>query len=148
MQITGTTSSRLNELRKYTINNDFNRQYFTGGTININGVDLNNSNPLDKITYYIDGIKYIDIISGTSSGITYNYYLPLGLTEENSINNYYYKNPNKDNIISAPKVNDDVFISRQELTAFDKNYRLEYIKNLTDLLTYAGGSFFKIYKNS
>ena len=58
------------------------------------------------------------------------------------------KEVNKKNIISNPKINDDVFISRQQLSAFDKNYRLEYINNLSDLETYAGGNFFNIVNNT
>jgi len=108
-----------------------------------------NSNPLDKIIYYIDGIEYIDVMSGSSSGITYTIYTPQGIGNTlNFINVSYYKNPTKENIISNPKINDDVFILRQELSAFDKNYRLEYIKNLSELLTYAGGNFFNIINNS
>jgi hypothetical protein len=148
MVITGTSSSRLSELRKYTVTNVFTKQYITGGTVNIDGVDLSVSNPADKIVYYLGGIKYIDIMSGETSGTTLNIYTPQGTASANFINVPYYKNPNKENIISNPKINDDVFISRQELSAFDKNYRLEYIKNLSDLETYAGGNYFKIVNNS
>jgi len=146
--VTGTSTSRLAELRKYTITNDFARQYITGGTVNSDGVDLAVSNTNSSITYYLGGIKYVDIISGDSSGITFNYFTPQGITAGNFINVPYYKNPNKENIISQPNIDDDVFISRQELSAFDKNYRLEYIKNLSDLTTYAGGNFFNIVNNS
>ena len=79
MEITGTSTSRLNELRKYTITIDFTKQYYTGGTTSNNGVDMPNSNPLDKIIYYIDGIEYIDVMSGSSSGITYTIYTPQGI---------------------------------------------------------------------
>ena len=146
--ITGSSSSRLPELRKYTITNVFTKQYISGGTVNHDGVDMLNSNPLDKIIYYLGKIMYVDIISGDSSGITYNVYKPEGFTSANFINVPYYKNPNKENIISNPKINDDVFIVRQELSAFDKNFRLEYIRNFADLSTYAGGNFFKIVSNT
>jgi hypothetical protein len=55
---------------------------------------------------------------------------------------------NKENIISNPEIYDDVFIIRQEISAFDGNYRLEYIQNLIDLETYAGGNFFNIVNNT
>jgi hypothetical protein len=148
MIVTGTSSSRLSELRKYTVTDVFAKQYVTGGTINLDGVVLSLSNPLNKIVYYIGGIKYIDIMSGVTSGTTLNIYTPQGTASADFINVPYYKNPNKENIISNPKIYDDVFISRQELSAFDKNYRLEYIKNLSDLETYAGGNFFNIVNNS
>jgi len=148
MIITGTSSSRLSELRKYTVTDVFAKQYFIGGTINVDGVDLDNSNPLDKIIYYIGGIKYIDIITGSTSGTTLNIYTPQGTASANFINVPYFKDPNKNNIISNPKIIDDVFILRQQLSAFDKNYRLEYINNLGDLETYVAGNFFNIVNNS
>jgi len=148
MIITGTSSSRLSELRKYTVTNDFTKQYVIGGSINTDGIDLSSSNPLDKIVYYIGGIKYVDIITGSTSGTTLNIYTPQGTASANFINVPYFKDPNKNNIISNPKIIDDVFILRQQLSAFDKNYRLEYIGNLGDLETYAGGNFFVIVNNT
>ena len=68
--------------------------------------------------------------------------------EGNFIDEQYIKNPNKEKIISNPKIFDDVFITRDELSAFNKNYRLEYIRNLVDLTTYAGGKYFNIINNS
>lgn len=72
--------------------------------------------------------------------------------QPNNQNNFidvpYYKDPSKDNIISNPKIRNDVFIVRQELSAFDKNYKLEYIGNLNELVTYAGGNFFNIVNNT
>jgi len=50
--------------------------------------------------------------------------------------------------VSNPKINDDVFIVRQELSAFDSNYKLEFIRNLVDLTSYAGGNFFNIVNNT
>lgn len=149
MEITGTSTSRLTELRKYTITNVFADKYFGNGNINNDGVDYGNSIETSQIIYYIGGIKYVDVISGVYSGITYNIYTPLGTGNTlNFINVPYYKNPNKENIISEPKIKDDVFIIRQELSAFENNYRLEYIKNLNDLNTYAGGNYFNIVNNS
>lgn len=154
MIITGESTSRLSELRKYTITNVFSNQYFTGGTINNNGIDVNGSNPLTQIVYYLDGIKYVDIISGSTiysgytSGTTLNMFTPQGVTTDNFIDVPCFKNPNKDGIISNPKINDDVFISRQEISAFESNYRLEYIRNMNDLLTYAGGNLFNIVNNT
>jgi len=33
------------------------------------------------------------------------------------------------------------------MTAFEKNYRLEEIGNISDLITYAGGNYFNIVKS-
>jgi len=147
MLVTGITTSRLSELRKYTITNVFANQYIGGGNYITDGVDYINSFEYSKIIYYLGGIKHTDILSGSDSGTTFEF-TPEGTSSLDFINVPYYKDPKKENIISNPKINDDVFIIRQELSAFDKNYRLEYIKSLVDLETYAGGKFFNIVKNT
>ena len=58
------------------------------------------------------------------------------------------KDYNKDDIISYPQINNDVFIVRQDLSAFELNYKLEFIKKLIDLETYAGGKFFNVVNNT
>lgn len=146
--VSGTSTSRLGELRKYTITDVFENKYFTGGTSSIDGVDLITSNYPEYVVYYLGGIKYIDVLSGSSSGLTFTYFIPKGLNETNNFNyDRIYKDPSKDNIISNPKINNDVFIVRQQLSAFEKNYRLEFISRLVDLTTYAGGNYFYIKKN-
>jgi len=147
MLVTGTTSnSRLAELKKYAINVPFLQQYVNNGSLNVNGVDYSNSVSGITMTYYIGGIKFVDNISAVTT--TFSSIAQGTGSTANFINNFYYKNPNKEKIISQPKINDDVFIIRQELSAFDKNYRLEYIKNMVDLTTYAGGKYFNIINNT
>ncbi len=142
--ITGVTNnSRVAELKKYAVNVPFNQQYVGGGNWSTDGVDFTNSISGVTMTYYIGGVKYIDTIS--TSTTVFNY---TPQSQANFINTPYIKNPNEENIISIPKIYDDVFIIRQELSAFDKNYRLEYIKSLVDLTTYAGGKFFNIINNT
>lgn len=139
--ITGTTSnSRLNELKKYEITNIFSQQYYDNGSLSNDGVDFLNSTSGISVTYYIGGIKYIDNVSAQTTTF---YYTP----EIEFNDNFYYKNLNLENVIGNPKINDDVFIDRQELSVFDLNYKLEFIRNLTDLNTYAGGKFFNIVNN-
>jgi hypothetical protein len=142
--ITGVTNnSRVAELKKYAVNVPFNQQYVGGGNWSTDGVDFTNSISGVTMTYYIGGVKYIDTIS--TSTTVFNY---TPQSQANFISTPYIKNTNEENIISIPKIYDDVFIIRQELSAFDKNYRLEYIKSLVDLTTYAGGKFFNIINNT
>ena len=143
--ITGESSSRLTELKKYAIGVPFNKQYIGNGSASYDGVDFNNSIENILIIYYIGGIKYYDDLI---NNITTFEFTPDGITDINFINKPIYKDPNKENIISNPKINDDVFIIRQEISAFNDNYRLEYIDNLSDLVTYAGGNYFNIVKNT
>jgi len=145
--VTGESTSRLQELRKYTTSTVFANQYVGSGSFTVDGVDYTNSTQYIRIIYYIGGIRYVDMLVGSNSGTTFSF-VGKGLLSPNFINVPYYKNINKENIISNPKINDDVFITRQEVSAFDKNYRLEYVKNLVDLTTYAGGKFFNIVNNT
>ena len=145
--VTGTSSSRLSELRKYTITQIFKYQYVSGGTYAIDGVDYLHSHSGSSIVYFLGGIRYVDILTGITSGTTFRF-TASGISSGNFINKPIYKNPNKENIVSNPKIYNDVFIIRQEISAFDKNYRLEYINSLADLETYAGGSFFNVINNT
>lgn len=145
--VTGKSTSRLVELRKNVTTSVFKNKYISGGTLTKDGVDYINSIDKKRITYYLGGIKYIDIPTGVTSGTTFRF-LTSGTSSPNFINLPTYKNPNKGNLISNPKINDDVFIIRQELPVFEKNYRLEYIKNLVDLETYASGKYFNIVNNT
>ncbi len=147
MIVTGSTNSRLNELKKYAVGVSFNQQYKSGGSLTIDGVDYANSPSIEYVVYYIGGIRYVDetLIDGVHTTFSFT---PQGFSTLNFINVPYIKNPNKDKIISNPKINDDVFIIRNDLSAFNNNYRLEYIRNLVDLTTYAGGKYFKIINNT
>ena len=100
---------------------------------------------LMKIVYYIDGIKFTDYIL---DGITIFEYEAVGINNPNFIHAPYYKDPKKENIISLPKIDNDVFIIRQQLSAFEGNYMLEYINNLSELRTFVGGNYFNIVNNS
>jgi hypothetical protein len=148
MIVTGTSSSRLVELKKYAVNVPFNQQYVGGGNWTTDGVDFPNSISGVSVVYYLGGIKYLDTLTGDNTGTTFTFNT-LGTGDTNNfIVAPIYKDPNKENIISNPKIDDDVFIVRQELSAFENNYRLEYIKNLSELETYAGGNYFNIVKNT
>lgn len=140
-----TTISRLIELKKYKVTNIFTEQYFGNGSTTTNGVDYPNSVSGISVTYYIDGIKYVDNVTGSTTTF---FYTPHGIDDLNFVNKKYYKDPNKENIISLPKIKDDVFIERQQLSAFDDNYKLQFIKNLVELTTYAGGKYFNIVNNT
>lgn len=147
--VTGTTNnSRLNELRKYTITSIFADQYVSGGNWSTDGVDYGVSISGETVVYFLGGIKYVDEILIDGAYTTFTYTAQGTGETKNFIYEKYIKNPNKEKIISNPKIIDDVFITRGELSAFNKNYRLEYVKNLVDLTTYAGGKYFNIINNS
>lgn len=147
MLVTGETSSRLSELRKYTVTSVFANQYVGGGNWTTDGVDYNVSTVIEYVTYYLGGIKYIDetLIDGTTTTFSFT---AQGTNNPIFIDEPIYKDPKKENIISNPKIDDDVFIIRQALSVQEQNYRLQYITNLVELTTYAGGNYFNIVNNS
>lgn len=147
--ITGTTdNSRLNELRKYTVTPNFTEQYVGGGGVFNDGVNYYLSPSIEYVVYFIGGIRYIDetLIDGVTT--TFTVFNAQGTSSPDFIDESYIKNPNKEKIISNPKIFDDVFITRGEQSAFNKNYRLEFVGNLVDLTTYAGGKYFNIINNT
>jgi hypothetical protein len=144
--VTGECKTRLSELRKYIITNTFSKQYKNNGNVDNDGVDYDNSTR-NNVIYYIGGIRYNDIIVDNVTTTTFNY-LALGNNDPSFIKCPIFKNPNNENIISNPKINNDVFIIRQELSVFENNYILENFKRITDILTYGGGKILKTYNNT
>lgn len=147
MYVTGNSTTRLNEVQKFIHSTIFTDKYFGNGSLTSDGVDYDLSIENQFIIYYLNGIQYVDNIttSGTTTtcGVT-----GQGYSSPDFINSYVVKLPMKDNIISNPKINNDVFIDRQQVSVFERNYRLEFIRKLVDLETYASGKYFKIVKNS
>lgn len=150
MIITGECKSRLVELKKYKIGGDFFDQYFLSTNTNIDGVDENLSDitsSIKKIVYYIGGITFTDIIENDETSTTFSFE-GQGYNSPDFIDVEIYKDPNKSKIVQNPKVDNDVFIIRQEISAFDKIYKLNEINNLQELTSYAGGKFFNIVNNT
>jgi len=144
--ITGTTNnSRLIELKKYAVGVTFPQQYFGGGSFANDGVDFTNSIEGEVMTYYIGGIKFVDDVAGGTTTFTYS---PQGTSSPDFIDEQYYKDPNESRIISNPKIDNDVFIVRDQQSGFKNNYELEFIDKLADLTTYAGGKYFNIINNT
>ena len=150
MIVSGRTTSRLSELEKFVVSSDVNEKYFLSGDINTNGVDVNKSslNTVPRIiVYYVDGIEYRDFIDGNVN--TTNFIFEgQGYNSPDFINHPTYKDPNKENIFMNPKIENDVFIDREEESAFKDNQILEYVGNLVELTTYAGGNYFNIVNNN
>jgi len=143
--VLGSCVSRLNELRTYSNSNVFNEQYIGNGSFTNNGVDFNLSTPLN-IIYYLGGIRYNDVI-GDVIITTFSFY-SSGYNSVDFFHSELIKLPEKENIISNSKIENDVFIDRQEKSVFNNNYKLEYINNLSELLNYAGGKSFNIINNT
>lgn len=149
--VTGTSTSRLSELRKYTVSGTVSDLYFTSTGSTHDGVNISLTNSgvtASTYVYYLGGITYKDVIIGSASTTTF-LYQSLGLTDPNNFDNKpYIKLESKENVVENPFINSDVFIIRQEIPVFEKSIRLRGVNSLNDIIAYAGGNYFTIYNNT
>jgi hypothetical protein len=148
MIITGTSSSRLSELEKYTITSDLSLKYRLSTDTAIDGLDLTASVTgisASTLVYYLGGITYNDNqVSGQTTGTTFSF----SAGTQPFLDDRIVKDESLQNLVEKPRANIDVFIERQEISILENNYRLRDIRNLSDLTFYAGGGFFNIIKNT
>ena len=144
--VTGITSSRLSELRKFSVSGTLSDLYFTSTNSSTDGVNELLTTTGTSWTYYIGGITYFwdevnDITTFTFESLGYD-------DSNNFIDLPFIKDDAKENIIDVPEIDNNVFIIRQSLPVFQNIYRLQSISNLSDLEKYAGGGKFNIVNNS
>lgn len=144
--VTGVTSSRLSELRKFSTSGSLSDLYFTSIDPSTDGVNELLTITGVSWTYYIGGITYFwdevnDITTFTFESLGYD-------DGNNFVNLPFIKDDAKDNIIDVPEIDNNVFIIRQSLPVYQNIYRLQSIGNLSDLEKYAGGGKFNIVTNS
>lgn len=142
--VTGQTTSRLSDIEKFTRSTDISIKYKTTTTIENDGLLLSESITGQTYTYYIGGIKYIDNVSANTT----TYEFTRTISDVDFQNNSYYKDESKQNIISKPKIINDINVERQAPTIMDIFYRIKDINILNDFSYYGGGSIFNIVKNS
>lgn len=154
--VTGTSKSRLNELRKYTTQGSLSQLYFTSLSPSNDGVDVSltvtgqtGQTGVTTYTYYIGGITYVDTTPNSGQTSTTFSFQSLGQNDPNNfISAPIVKNFNQENIVDKPEVDADVFIERQSITVFEDQYRLRNLTNISDLVFYAGGGHFNIIDNT
>jgi hypothetical protein len=151
--VTGFSESRLSELRKYTISGSLSALYVTSNINTSDGLDLSLTTTgisASTYVYYLGGITYKDKRVSPATGFTTTFsFQSLGTDDPNNFDQYrYLKNEEKQNLVENTQVSKDVFISRQEQSVFERNYRLRSVNGLNNVLTYAGGNYFTIYNNT
>ena len=149
--VTGTTtSSRLSELRKFSTSGTLSQLYFTSTDSSSDGVNTGLTTTgvtASTYVYYLSCITYLDQVTTGTTETSFSF-VSSGYSSPVFVNLPYIKNENEQNIISRPLVDNDVFIIRDENSAFENNYRLRDIGNLTELTYYAGGAHFNIVENT
>lgn len=149
--VTGTSSSRLYELRKYAVSGPLTSRYFTSIDPSIDGVDPSltvEGTTASTYVYYIGGISYEDLVVSGITTTTFSFE-SLGLNDPNNFDFLpIIKLESKQNMVENPRVDQDVFIERQQQSVFERNYRLRAVNSLNDVISYAGGNYFTIYNNT
>ena len=149
--ISGSSSSRLSELRKFAKSGGLASLYFTSVDPSIDGLDLSltyTGYTASTYVYYIGGITYMDFNVSGETPITIFVFESLGTSSPAFDNLPIVKYEEEQNLILKPIIGNNVFIIREELSAFENNYRLRNIRNITELYYYAGGAYFNIVKNT
>lgn len=146
--VTGTSSTRLVELKKYTSTGTLSDRYFTSTSSTTDGVNVSLTVEPTKYVYYIGGITYMDSIVGTATTTTFTFQ-SLGLDDPNNFEDKpIIMIESKQGMLEEPVIESDVFITRQEIPVFESSIRLRAINNLNQVSQYAGGNYFKIYENT
>lgn len=149
--VTGQSKSKIEELRKYTVTQNLSNRYFTTIDPNGSGLDLSESKigdvTGDTLIYYISGITYREIRTTGTTATTFSFQ-SKGLNSPNFINKPMIKDESIQEIVAKPKVIENIFIDRQQVSVFENNYRLRDIRNITELQLYAGGNFYNIVNNT
>ena len=143
MMVTGITTSRLEELRKYKVSDIFEEKYYMDGTPINNGI-VSGSIDSGVVVYYVNGIKYTDKYENNEVK-THFQHTPIEMDVEEGGNLLKISNYGKS--VGLPQIKEDVFIDRDERSGFKDNYIISDMKNLVDIETFAGGNYFNIIKN-
>ena len=169
--ITGSTDSKLDDLRSYNLNNPFipgfnilTEQYIDYNNVSLSGVSrvVLTGNPYVYVFDTLDnaqigtnnqiyGLLYKDF-SGltrtvTSEGVTTVIpdtefrYIGQGINETNISLSALTKEEYLFGIISPPEVQNDVFIDRGVVSVMDMHLRLSEIKDLSGLAKYGNGYY-------
>jgi len=137
--ITGSTLSRINDLRQYGAN-----PFVVGQNVSIEG---GGSGYVSYITpsstgYTINDTDYIDFSGNTSIFVVPS----SGLTSDMLVQSAITKNEVLLNVIDQPQLISSVFVERGKNSALENFRRIGEVSNMNDLVNY-GYNFFNIQSN-
>jgi len=132
--VSGYTSSRLNELKRY------GPTPFTVGYVKV--IKGQVFGTIDDITsnytaYTINDINYFDLPNGK----TFYIFQSSGITETEFVYSALTKNEYLMDFVVAPEIQTDVYVERGKYSAFENLQRLGEVDNIGDLINYGYGFF-------
>ena len=145
--IAGITSHKLDLVKTYSSTNPY--QVGVNGVTNVTYQDPIALTGITSVSYSIGDINYTTRFSNlginfskttfftNSSGYDFEPYI----TFPNKQNTFDIKEEAKMGLVSPPKINNELFIERQDLAVFERYSRFSEIKNLNDLIYYRNGYY-------
>jgi len=149
MILSGYTDDRLLEVRTY----DENQPYIVGYK-GVTQINTDSDGSINFVEYVIDNIKYQTSIGKPlfpfpNGGDAFNsetiYFFNASNLSQENIN--VIKKEVEMSISEPPKVEEEIFIERQETSVFERHLRMGEIKTLEQLEEYKNG-YYNIFKLS
>jgi hypothetical protein len=144
MILSGYTDSKLAQVKTYDVN-----QLYQVGYKGVTQITYGVNGEINEVTYEINGITYITKIgrklnlgSNNFATPTRYYFESDGLTQE-TIN--VIKKEVEMSISEPPKIEEEIFIERQETSVFERHLRMGEIKTIEQLEEYKNG-YYNIFK--
>lgn len=161
--ISGITSHKLDLVKTYSSTNPY--QVGVNGVTNVTYQDPIALTGITSVSYSIGDINYTtnlsDLTTDFSTTFTRNinrrsnitqfpttfftnssgYDFEPYITFPNKQNTFDIKEEAKTGLVFPPKINNELFIERQDLAVFERYSRFSEIKNLNDLIYYRNGYY-------
>ncbi len=142
--VTGITTTRIEEIKKYKIGEIFEENYHQYNPLTKTGL-IDADFESGRVVYFINNIKYIDLYDNGEYLHTYFECIPYNIIERTGVN--LIKNKHHLEMVEPPKIKKDIFINRHEKSILKENNLLCELKSILEIETFVGGNYFNIYKN-
>lgn len=135
--VTGYTENRLSEIKTFDL-----QQPYKIGINGVTNIIYTTDGKYSIIYYTIDGITYItDVIN---KNITVYSYIARGIDSIVGDTFSLIRSDRYINLYQKPNTKSYINVEREQLSVLDNHYRIKNIKNIGDLITYAGGNYFDV----
>lgn len=140
MIITGTTEHKLDQIKSYKKSTPY-----IVGVKGVTNVITDSNGVVTRVQYTIDGIHYDSDLTNPTIPTTYSTDDFISGSEYFDNTKYFFKEELKMNQIFEPKIDERIFIERQQQSVMELHSRLSEITSIGMLEDYKNG-FYKINK--